>query len=119
MHFTQDKDGYTLEVAVPWAATAVQPVSGVKFLADAGVIYGDAGGGRNAARAMWSDRTPEVGVNNDIPTESRMHPNGWGAVQLECQVSAGAAGDSLHARLFPCSPRRRLRSPAAGSRLPR
>jgi hypothetical protein len=83
MHFTQDKDGYTLEVAVPWAATAVQPVSGVKFLADAGVIYGDAGGGRNAARAMWSDRTPEVGVNNDIPTESRMHPNGWGAVQLE------------------------------------
>jgi hypothetical protein len=55
----------------------------VKFLADAGVIYGDAGGGRNAARAMWSDRTPEVGVNNDIPTESRMHPNGWGAVQLE------------------------------------
>jgi hypothetical protein len=32
---------------------------------------------------MASDRTPEVGVNNDIPTESRMHPYGWGAVQLE------------------------------------
>jgi len=44
---------------------------------------GDAGGGRNAARAMWSDRAPEVGVNNDIPTESRTHPNGWGAVQPE------------------------------------
>jgi streptogramin lyase len=83
MHFEADKDGYTLEVAVPWAATAVRPVPGTKFLADAGVIYGDAGGGRNAARALWSDRTPEVGVNNDIPTESRMHPNGWGAVQFE------------------------------------
>ena len=83
MHFAEDNEGYTLEVAVPWAATAVKPVPGVTFLADAGVIYGDAGGGRNAARAMWSDRTPEVGVNNDIPTESRMHPNGWGAVLME------------------------------------
>jgi hypothetical protein len=83
MHFAAEKDGYTLEVAVPWAATAVKPNPGLKFLADAGVIYGDAGGGRNASRAMWSDRTPEVGVNNDIPTESRMHPNGWSVVQFE------------------------------------
>jgi hypothetical protein len=55
----------------------------MRFLADAGVIYGNTGGTRNASRAMWSDRTPEVGVNNDVPTESRLHPNGWGVIVIE------------------------------------
>ncbi len=83
MSYRAVKGGYVVEVAVPWNATAVKPAAGLKFLADAGVIYGNAGGNRNAARAMWSDRTPEVGVNNDIPTECRMHPNGWGLVVVE------------------------------------
>jgi len=83
MSYRAEKDGYVVEVAVPWSATAIKPVGGLKFLADAGVITGNTGGTRNAVRAMWSDRTPEVGVNNDIPTESRMHPNGWGLVVLE------------------------------------
>jgi hypothetical protein len=83
MSFRAEKGGYVVEVAVPWDATALKPVAGLKFLLDAGVIYGNEGGTRNAARALWSDRTPEVGVNNDIPTESRLHPNGWGLVVVE------------------------------------
>jgi hypothetical protein len=83
MHYRATSGGYAVEVAVPWDATAVKPSPGVRFLADAGVIYGNTGGTRNAVRAMWSDRTPEVGVNNDVPTESRLHPNGWGVIVVE------------------------------------
>ena len=83
MSYRAEKNGYVVEVAVPWDATALKPTAGLKFLLDAGVIYGNEGGTRNAARAMWSDRTPEVGVNNDIPTESRLHPNGWGMLLVE------------------------------------
>ena len=83
MAYREIPGGYVVEVAVPWAATAVGPQPGLKWLFDAGVITGNEGGTRNAVRAMWSDRTPEVGVNNDIPTESRLHPNGWGVVQVE------------------------------------
>jgi DNA-binding beta-propeller fold protein YncE len=83
MNYREIKGGYIVEVAVPWDATALKPTAGLKFLFDAGVIYGNEGGTRNAARALWSDRTPEIGVNNDIPTESRLHPNGWGLVVVE------------------------------------
>ena len=83
MHYREIKGGFVVAVALPWRATAIQPAAGTKFLLDAGVIYGNEGGTRNATRAMWSDRTPEVNVNNDIPTESRLHPNGWGLVVLE------------------------------------
>ena len=83
MHYRNVKGGYVLEVAIPWNATSIQPKTGLKFLADAGVIYGNTGGTRNATRAMWSDRTPELSVNNDIPTECRLHPNGWGVVLVE------------------------------------
>lgn len=83
MSYRAEKKGYVVEVAIPWRATAITPVPGLKFLLDAGVIYGNDGGTRNAVRALWSDRTPEIGVNNDIPTESRLHPNGWGVVVFE------------------------------------
>ena len=83
MHYRAIKGGYVVEVAIPWSATAVKPAAGTKFLFDAGVITGNEGGTRNATRAMWSDDAPEVNVNNDIPTESRMHPNGWGLVAVE------------------------------------
>jgi len=83
MNYREVKGGYVAEVAIPWAGTALKPAKDVKFLLDAGVIYGNEGGNRNAARAMWADRTPEVGVSNDIPAESRMHPNGWGLLVVE------------------------------------
>ena len=83
MHYRAVSGGSVVEVAIPWGATAVKPAAGSKFLLDAGLIGGNEGGTRNATRALWSDRTPEVNVNNDIPTESRMHTNGWGLVQFE------------------------------------
>jgi hypothetical protein len=47
------------------------------------VIYGNEGGNKNAIRYLWSDRSPEVSINNDIPSEIRIHPNQWGSWLLE------------------------------------
>ena len=40
-----------------------------------------------------ADDAPEVNVNNDIPTESRMHPNGWGWWWWSEQIRSSAGVD--------------------------
>jgi hypothetical protein len=83
MQATVEKDGYVVEVAVPWKELGVTPGSGLALLGDVGVIYGNEGGTRNAIRYLWSDKSPEVSINNDIPSEIRIHPNAWGSWMLE------------------------------------
>ncbi|MGD0092244.1 MAG: hypothetical protein ABSE73_20200 [Planctomycetota bacterium] len=83
MHCTAAKDSYAVEVAVPWAALGIVPQSGLTLIGDLGVIYGNQGGTKNAIRYMWSDKSPEVSINNDIPSESRLHPNQWARLVLE------------------------------------
>jgi hypothetical protein len=83
MHTAVEKDGYVLELAVPWKELGVTPMSGLPLLGDVGIIYGNEGGTRNAIRYMWSDKSPEVSINNDIPSEIRIHPNQWGNWMLE------------------------------------
>jgi hypothetical protein len=83
MHVALEKDGYVVEAAVPWKDLGVTPKSGMVLLGDVGVIYGNEGGTRNAIRYLWSDRSPEVSINNDIPSEIRIRPNAWGSWLLE------------------------------------
>ncbi len=83
MHCAADKEGYVVELAVPWAKLGVAPKSGLQLVGDVGVIFGNKGGTRNAIRHLWADRSPEVSINNDIPSESRIHPNDWGRLILE------------------------------------
>jgi hypothetical protein len=83
MNAKLDKGGYVVEAAIPWAALGVTPKAGLELRGDVGVIYGNEGGTKNAIRYMWSDKNPEVSVNNDIPTEIRSHPNQWGTWMLE------------------------------------
>ncbi len=83
MNAKVEKDGYVIEVAVPWAALGVTPKSGLALLGDLGVIYGNEGGNKNAIRYMWSDKSPEVSINNDIPSEIRIRPNAWASWILE------------------------------------
>jgi hypothetical protein len=77
------KDGYVVEVAIPWKHLGVEPKPGLALIGDVGVIYGNEGGTKNAIRYMWSDKSPEVSINNDIPSEIRIHPNQWGGWILE------------------------------------
>jgi len=85
MHCKMGKKEYVVEVAVPWTLLQVKNKvkSGTKLTGDFGVIYGNKGGTRNAIRYMWSDQSPEVSINNDIPSEVRIHPNQWGRLILE------------------------------------
>jgi hypothetical protein len=76
--FTAEKGGYAVEVAIPWARLGLQPNTGLTLLGDIGAIFGNQGGTRNAVRYLWSDKSPEVSINNDIPSEVRIHPNQWG-----------------------------------------
>jgi hypothetical protein len=77
------KDGYVVEVAIPWKDLGIEPKPGLALSGDLGVIYGNEGGTKNAIRYLWSDKSPEVSINNDIPSEIRIHPNQWGGWMLE------------------------------------
>jgi len=83
MHAKTGANSYVVEAAVPWTLLGIEPKPGLKLAGDVGVIYGDKGGTRNAIRYMWNDKSPEVSINNDIPSEVRMHPNDWGQLVLE------------------------------------
>jgi len=83
MHAALEKDSYAVEVAVPWKELGITPASGLGLIGDVGVIYGNEGGNKNAIRYMWSDKSPEVSINNDIPSEIRIHPNQWGSWLLK------------------------------------
>ena len=83
MHAVLEKDGYVVEVAAAWKDLGITPKIGLAVLGDVGVIYGNEGGTRNAIRYLWSDKSPEVSINNDIPSEIRIHPNAWGTWMLE------------------------------------
>jgi hypothetical protein len=78
MHCKAEKDSYVVEVGVPWSVIGLKPAAGLKFKGDVGVIYGNEGSTRNTVRYMWSDKTAALGVNNDVPTEMRLHPNNMG-----------------------------------------
>jgi hypothetical protein len=83
MHAVLQPDGYVVEVALPWAALGITPKRDLGLLGDVGVIFGNEGGNRNAIRYLWSDKSPEVSINNDIPSEIRIHPNAWGMWLLQ------------------------------------
>lgn len=82
-HSAVGKDNYEVTIAIPWARLGITPKSGLTLGGDLGVIYGNEGGTRNAIRYLWSDKSPEVSINNDIPSEAQMHPNQWGQLRLE------------------------------------
>ena len=83
VHVTADKESYVVEAAVPWTLLGLAPKSGLALIGDLGVIYGNQGGTKNAIRYYWADKSPEVSINNDIPSEVRLHPNDWGKLTLE------------------------------------
>lgn len=81
--YTATADGYVVEIAIPWSLLGITPKSGTMLVGDLGIIYGNPGGTKNATRYLWSDHSPEVSINNDIPNESRIRPNQWGRLVLE------------------------------------
>ncbi len=83
MHCKATKQGYVVEIGIPWAEIGVAPRPQLALLGDVGVQYGNKGGTRNAIRYLWADKSPEITINNDVPSEMRMHPNDIGKWILE------------------------------------
>jgi hypothetical protein len=77
------ESGYTLEAQFDIAQLGFTKFEvGQQLRGDFGVLFSDKGGTLTLTRAMWSDDHPEISVNNDIPTESRLHPKRWGRLVI-------------------------------------
>lgn len=72
--------GYALEASVPLANLSFAPRPGLFTRGDAGVIFSDPGGSRDVLRAYYANR--DTAIVNDIPSEARLDPHRWGAVEV-------------------------------------
>lgn len=73
--------GYRLEATVPLAELGLGSVGGRTLRGDFGVIYGDRQGTVNLSRVYWSNQA--TGLVNDVPGETLLSPDLWGAVTFE------------------------------------
>ncbi len=78
---TTSKDGYTVEIALPWSELGRCPKPGESVNLDFGVTYGDAKGLDTMLRNHWSNQ--HTGIVNDEVFELKMESNFWGAAKFE------------------------------------
>ena len=50
---------------------------------DVGYLFGNETGNACAMRAYWANGSQTAAISNDIPSESRLEPNQWGAATIE------------------------------------
>ncbi len=72
--------GYRVEATVPLAELGLEKASGQTLRGDFGVVYGDRLGTVNLSRVYWSN--PATGLVNDVPGETMLAPDLWGAVKF-------------------------------------
>jgi hypothetical protein len=73
-----NKDG-NFEVAIPLALLGLKPERGKEFLADIGILRGDAG--RTTQRVYWSNHNTVI--VSDLPSEARLQPAQWGVWKVK------------------------------------
>jgi hypothetical protein len=78
---TTTKDGYTVEVALPWSELGRVPKAGESVKLDFGATYGDAKGLDTMLRNHWSNQ--RTGLVNDEVHELAMEPAFWGTAKFE------------------------------------
>jgi hypothetical protein len=78
---TGGRDGYTVEIAVPFSQLGLKtPTENTIIKFDWGVIAANRSG-RPRDRYAWTD---QVGTDlSDLPTEMRLHPGRWGFLKFE------------------------------------
>jgi DNA-binding beta-propeller fold protein YncE len=75
--------GYAVELRLDATELGLGAMENGRILrTDFGTLFSDQGGVSVLTRAMWADDSNELGVNNDVPTESRIHPKRWGWLRL-------------------------------------
>lgn len=78
---TTTKDGYTVEVALPWSELGRCPKPGESVKLDFGATYGDPKGLDTMLRNHWSNQ--RTGIVNDEVHELKMEPGFWGTAKFE------------------------------------
>jgi len=73
-------NGYTITVALPWAALGVTPKAGLTLRGDTGFILSDPTGTINTARVYWANK--HTNLVNDQPNEAILQPQGFGEFVL-------------------------------------
>jgi len=73
-------EGYRVEAVLPLSELGLGAVAGQTLKGDFGVIYGDRQGTINLSRVYWSN--PATGLVNDVPGETLLSPDLWGAVKF-------------------------------------
>ena len=73
--------GYRVEAAIPLAALGLNLEPGVSLRGDAGIIFSDAAGTANAARAYWAN--PNTNLVSDLPQEAWIYPEMWVEMNVE------------------------------------
>ncbi len=71
-----NRQGYNVEVALPWSSLAFTPKSGVRYSGDMGVTYSNAAGDYTDLRNYWSNQ--RTGLVSDAVFELRLDPADWG-----------------------------------------
>jgi hypothetical protein len=74
----KQRDGYSVEAAIPLADLGLNIADGRPLRGDFGVIYGDGEGTVNIFRNYWSNQA--TGLVNDVPGEIMLTPNLWGEI---------------------------------------
>ena len=72
---------YCVEASIPLADLGITAPGATTLKADFGVVYGDPGGAINMLRSYWSNKA--TGLVNDVPGETMLAPNLWGAAEFE------------------------------------
>jgi hypothetical protein len=80
--FFREKNGYTAELALPWAALGIPPplAGGIPF--DAQVVFSDPSGSVNAESVWWHAAGGPGYTTEDLPTEATLYPDTWGRARL-------------------------------------
>ena len=73
-------NGYTVEIAVPWANLPVKANPGTTLRGDVGLIISNAAGTQNSARIYWLNQ--DTGLVNDEPQEAWFSPARWGDIHV-------------------------------------
>jgi len=71
--------GFNAVVALPVVRLAWKPKPGSVVIFDVGYFFGNETASAVAVRSYWSNHSLAAGVTADIPHESRIEPNQWGA----------------------------------------
>jgi hypothetical protein len=77
----QDKNGYTVEAAIPLALLGVVPGDGLTLRGDLGVTHGNKDGNDTALRTYWNNQG--TGIVSDEVFELKMEPRNWGEIVFQ------------------------------------